>query len=338
MKSLNHAPSRAMQFFTSCIMLISLALFPFTSSNAEVVDKSVAVVNNDIITMSEVNELGQPMFQKAATEVPSEQLPTVMAQIRQNVIQKLIDRKLLVQEAARLNISVSDAEVNNAIERIISRNRVSRDQFLEDLKDIGMDETQYREDLKEQILSSKLVGYEVRSKIIIPEEKIIDYYDEHYTEHLQDDGYYILQIGTETSKSDGLHGDAAKQEARKRIKKIHDLALQGKDFKELAKRYSELPSADDGGDLGTFQEKEMAPFMKKAVVGLKPGAISSVVESPSGYQFFTTLSSKEGKIISKVPYDSVKDEIRDILYDQELQSQFEQWFKDIKEKAYIRIL
>ncbi len=327
-----------MRFLILFFTVVGLTFFPLTSSNAEVIDKSVAVVNNDIITMSEVNELGLPMFQKAAAEVPSEQLPAVTAQIKENIIKKLIDRKLLVQEAALLNISVSEQEIDKAIERIMTRNQVSREQFLDDLKSIGMDELQYREDLKEQILSSKLVGYEVRSKIIIPEEKIIDYYDEHYTEHLQEDGYYILQIGTETGKSQGLSEDQAKLAARKRIQKIHDLAREGEDFKKLAKDHSELPSAADGGDLGTFQENEMAPFMKNAVVGLRPGEISSIVETPSGYQFFTTLSAREGKIITKVPYDSVKDEIRDILYEEELQSRFEQWLKGIKEKAYIKIL
>lgn len=307
---------------------VFLLLFVFcTPCNvwAELIDRSVAIVNNDIITLSEVNELGQPLFQKAASEVPPEQLEEVMDQIRTSVIQKLIDKKLLLQEAGKMQITISEAEVDNALQRILLNNKITHEQFVVELKTIGMTEALYREDLKGQILRSKLVNYEVRSKVIIPEEKIIDYYDLHYTEQVGDGGYYILQIGTSRN-------------AKEKIVKVHDLAQNGGNFKELARKYSELPSAKDGGDIGIFQVKEMAPFMRDAIVGLQPGQISKIVKTPSGYQFFNILSSQEGQIITKVPYESVKEEIREQLYQQEMQLLYKNWIEGIRDKAYIKIL
>jgi len=82
----------------------------------------------------------------------------------------------------------------------------------------------------------------------------------------------------------------------------------------------------------------MASYMKNAIISLKPGDISSIVETPVGYQFFKLLSTKEGGIVIQEPYDTVKDEIREILFQEAMQSEFREWIKGIKERAYIRKL
>jgi len=114
--------------------------------------------------------------------------------------------------------------------------------------------------------------------------------------------------------------------------------MGGQDFKQLARQYSDLPSAVDGGDIGAFQEDEMAEYMRDAVTSLKPGEISPVVESPNGYMLFKLLSSQEGKIITKVPYESVKEEIRNTLYQQEMEKRYDTWLEEIRNQAYIKIL
>ncbi|HFQ89970.1 MAG TPA: peptidylprolyl isomerase [Desulfobulbus sp.] len=320
-------PSRI--FLGTLCLILALA----STLHADVVDRCVAVVNNDIITLSEVNELGKPLFQRIAEQVPSDQLAEALRQARRTVINKLIERKLLAQEAKKLHITVTDEEVNKALARILEQNHTSKEQFKKELAAIGMDEKHYREDLRDQILGSKVVNYEVRSKIIIPEEKIIDYYDTHYTEHVGKGGYYILQIGISWDK-EGI----SKQEARKKAERIRSLAVSGKDFKELARKYSDLPSSVDGGDIGVFKKDDMAPYMRKAVTSLKPGQVSEVVETPAGYQIFKLLSSQEGQIITKVPYKDVKEEIRDTLYKQEMQKVYKKWMKKMRDQAYIKIL
>ena len=315
------------------LFLIVSLILPL-SSFSELVDRSVAIVNDEIITLSELNELGQPLMQKAASEVPAEDLNEVMAQIRESVLEQLIDKKLLYQEGAKLNVHVSEAEVDNAIQRILTQNNVTMEELQVELDAIGMNEATYRNDLRGQILRSKLVNYEVRSKVIIPEEKIIDYYDLHYTEQVGEGGYYILQIGTLFQDND----DEARKQAKEKIAMVHEKAKQGGDFKKLARQYSELPSAGDGGDLGVFMEKEMAPFMRKAIINLQPGQISEIVTTSSGYQFFTILSRQEGQIITKVPYESVKEEIREKLHQEQLKQRYDEWIQGIREKAYIKIL
>ncbi|WP_306546807.1 peptidylprolyl isomerase [Desulfobulbus sp.] len=311
----------------ACLLTLS------TVSHANVVDRSVAIVNEDTITLSEVNELGRSFFKKITEETPADRLAETLQQARSTVIDKLIDKKLMVQEAKKLNIQVSDQEVDAALQRVLANNKTTMEQFRKEMTAMGMNEKQYKEELREQILSSKLINHEVRTKVVVTEDKILDDYHANYTEQVGGGGYYLLQIGC-------LWGSATptQEEAKSKAKKAHDLAEDGKDFKELARKYSDLPSAADGGDLGSFQKDEMAPFMRDAVVGLKSGEISPIVEADNGYHFFKLVSGQEGKIVAKVPYESVKEEIREKLSQQAMEARFKDWLKSIRDQAYIKIL
>ena len=325
---------RSIFLYTTCLLLLLIA-----QCYASVIDSCVAIVNNEVITLSEVNEAGKLMFQRIAEEAPSDQLAQALKQARKTIIEKLINKKLLLAQATAMNISVSDDEVDRALEQILNRNKTSKEQFTAELAKLGMNEQQYKENLREQILSSKLINYEVRSKVVIPESQIVDYYDQHYTEQVQEGGYYILQLGI-TPDGKGMPSDpvAANKAALKKAERILSMARSGHDFKKLARQYSDLPSAVDGGDIGTFQKDEMASYMRDAVTQLKPGEISPVIKSPNGYMIFKLLSSQEGEIITKMPYESVKEEIRDTLYQQEMQKRYKSWLEEIRSQAYVKIL
>lgn len=332
----NHLSAMSVRFgwLTACILLLT-SIHPLYA--ADIVDRVVAVVNDDVITMSEVNQEGKALFRRIAEQIPPDRLEEALQQARQNVVEELIDKKILQQEARKYDLKVTDEEVDRALKRILERNNTTMEQFRSELAAMGMNEQQYRENLRSQILSSKLVNMEVRSKVIIPEEKIIDYYDTHYMERMGDGGYYLLQIGINIDP-DIPDPERARTEARKKAEQIRERALAGEDFKELAKKYSDLPSAADGGDIGVFKADEMAPAMREAVINLKPGEISAIVETTSGFQIFKLLSSKQGQIVARAPYDEVKEEIRNILYQQETKELFDHWLKKMRENAYIKIL
>jgi peptidyl-prolyl cis-trans isomerase SurA len=319
------------------LLLCIFLLLPYTISVANVIDRSVAIVNNDIITLSEVNEIGAPFFRQITEETPPAQLPEALRQAQKAVIEQIIERKLLLQEAEKRNIRVSEAEIDTSLQRILSENRTTIDQFHEDLAAMGMNEKQYREELRQQILSSKLINQEIRAQIVIPEERVVQYYDRYYTEQANE-GYYLLQIGTVWGVPDRSGTIPTQAESREKILDIRERAVRGDEFKQLARDYSDLPSSVDGGDLGVFQRHEMAAAMRQAVINLKPGQISEIIEMNNTYQFFKVLSSQTGQITAKVPYESVKEEIRDQLFQQEMETRFKKWLQTIYDKAYIKIL
>ncbi len=325
-------------------ILPAIILFVFTSPlhGAELVDRVVAVVNDEIITMSDINGEGKEYFKKITEQAPPAQMEDALRRAREEVLNNLIDKKLIAQEAKKQNVSVSDEELQRAAQQMLSNNNMTRDMLDAQLGQMGMNYDTYLDSMRNQILQSKLVNYEIRSKIIITDDMILDYYDTHYTKHMGGGGYYLLQMGFTWEQSDEKEsapaGYAEKMDAKKRADRVHALVLGGQDFRALAQKFSDLPSAADGGDLGVFQEDEMAPYMQDAVVKLTTDEISKVIETPSGYQFFKLLSGQEGQIVVQAPLNSVKEEIRNKIYKQELKDNYDDWIKKIKTEAFIKKL
>lgn len=329
--------------FSVFFLFLLLSLLPGRQLKAEMVDRVVAVVNNEIITLSELDKEGEGTFRKIAATTPSANLATQLAQARAEILDTLIDKKLIAQKAAAQKISVSDAEVDTAFENVLQRSHLTREQLLVKLNEAGADEEVYRTTLRSQLLQNKLVGADVTSKVVVTDDMILDYYDANYISHVKEDGYYLLQIGCSWHDSENTDASKAAQyenklDAKNRVEKVHKLAKAGEDFAELARKFSDLPSREDGGDIGTFKLEDMASDMRDAVSGLKSGEVSDIIETNSGFQFFKLLSSGDDTIVKKASYEDVKDSIKQELYEKEIQKAYAEWVKKLKDQAYIQKL
>ena len=324
------------------LYIISLLVFLMwpAFSGAELIDRVVAEVNDDVITLSELEKAGESYFKRIRDNAPANEVKMALEKARVEVLASLVDKMLLRQEAGKMSISVSEAEIDMAIDQILARNKATIEDFRKDLAAMHMTEHEFREDLRDQILQSKLSNYQIRSRLVITEEDIQEYYQKQYTKETQESGYYILQMGFTWEKQGNLvmPGTVAKQDARKRAEEIRDRVLDGESFKELAKSFSNLPSAKDGGDIGLIKKDEMAQYMRDTVLPIKPGEVSPIVETESGFQFFKLLSVREGDMVILAPYESVRVEIRDLLYQEEIREQYDKWVKELREKAYIKTL
>ncbi|MBW1635018.1 MAG: SurA N-terminal domain-containing protein [Deltaproteobacteria bacterium] len=319
--------------YTICIILLPATGF------SELVDKVVAVVNNDVITLSEVEEEAAGLYMAIARNNSGEPLQQTLAQARDKTLNALIVRKLIAQKAEQYHMSVSDKEIENGFEKVRARSSLSKPEFIKQLETSGMSEKNYRRNIKAQILQSKVVNFAVQSKIIITEPMILDYYDENYTYRVEKGNYYLLQIGfLLDSDTNSEAPDKTKERTLKRAERVHNLAVKGQDFRMLAKKFSDLPSASDSGDIGTFTLDEMAPFMRSAVVSLSPDDISDIVETDRGFQFFKLLSGDDNAIVVTASYEDVKDEIKQKLYQQKLKKTYNEWVEDLRNKAYIQKL
>jgi peptidyl-prolyl cis-trans isomerase SurA len=343
-------PSTAARLFVAVTLLFS-ALLLSQPIQAEMVDKVVAVVNDDVITLSDLEREGEPTFRKIAAKAPSDQLAPALAAARAEILETMIDKSLINQKAAAQKITVTDAEIEAAFANVMQRTKMSREQLLAKLDDAGVDEAIYKETLKTQLLQNKLIGSDVSAKIVITDDMILDYYDTHYVSHAAapqaattgntgDTGYYLLQIGCSFQGGD-------RSEARKRIEEAHELAKSGEDFGAVARKFSDLPSRADGGDIGTFELSDMAEDMRRVVAGLQAGEVSEIIETPAGYQFFKlrsgggtggTTSASSSSIVAKAPYDQVKEKIKQELFEQEMKKAYGQWVKELKAQAYIQKL
>ncbi|MCB2183156.1 MAG: peptidylprolyl isomerase [Desulfobulbaceae bacterium] len=328
--------SRPIATFITFLCLLTL-LSAHASGGVEplLVDRCVAVVNDDIITLSELNEEAAPTIKKIMELAPPEQVDSAIEKARKDILSEMIDRKLIFQRAAKRGIEVSEADIDSAIERILEQNNLTVEQFRAQLDRMGSSEEKYRETLHSQIIRSKLIGYEIRSKVVITDEQIEDYYNNSSKNTTSSPGFHILQFGNAWGENGR---SSSKDDAEKRAHQLRDMIAAGENFKELAKTYSDLPSAEDGGDIGTFQKDELAPYMWNAIKDLRPGDVSDVIETPSGFQFFKLISSSQDGIISQAPLETIKEEIRATLYEEELKKKFDNWVKLLRDNSYVEEL
>lgn len=319
--------------------LFLILLIP-SFSQAEVVDRVVAIVNNDIITLSELEEEAAGLYTLIARKSGGAPMLDELAKAREITLDNLIDQTLIDQMARQQNINVTSQDIDRAFETMRSNVHLDQEAFIKKLEDSGMTERMYRSKLKTQILQSKLVSRDVRSRIVITEEMILDYYDTHYTSRVEKGSYYLLQMGFtwDHQIDDSEQLQKSRETAKRRANRVYKLTKGGKDFKTLAKKFSDLPSAADGGDIGIFTLDDMAPVMRDAIAPLASGELSQIVEFSSGFQFFKVLSGEEDSIVVTASLEAVRAEIKEKLYQEKLKEEFSQWVEKLRENAYIQKL
>lgn len=324
-----------------CLLLVLCGLQPHAGL-AALVDRNVAIVNNDTITLSEVNELAKPYFDQVRAQVPAEQQREAMGQARRMILERLIEKRLVAQEAAKRNLKVSDAELDSTLQQLLLSKNITRNEFLKELEEIGLSEKQYREELRDQILSSKLINTVVRAKILIPQDRILERYHS-----LAGPGssqmYNLLQIGATWNRPDASGKTLTKEQAKEKIEQIRRQALSGVDFAELARSHSDMPSAGEGGALGSFRLQDMAAPIRAAVEHLEIQGISPVVELDGSLLLFKRIpvsapQAEQEQAAMAMPSALEKEQIHQQLLQEEMEKRLQQWLEELRGKAYIKIL
>ncbi|MFU8819547.1 MAG: SurA N-terminal domain-containing protein [Desulfurivibrio sp.] len=331
----NHPPSplpRLLLILPLCCLLLILSI-QSGQAQVRIVDRVVAEINGEVITLSELNRELAAVEDQVLHQVMAGEQENALARARHQILAGMIDRLLVEQHAAKQGIQVGEREIDEAIGQIISENRITMAELQQDLEKLNTTLTDYRKELRAQILQSRLLSLEVRERIVITESRIREYYQENYAGKRQEEAFHILQMGFTWQST----SPADRDEARQRARSAREEALAGADFRELARRYSDLPSARDGGDLGVFHRDELAGVMLEHIPALSPGEISPLIATAAGYQFFKLLSAR-GDFRAQLSYEEAKDEIREKLYNQALEEQFTKWVSNLREDAYIRIM
>lgn len=321
--------SRALFFF--CIMGggVSDILAVETSD----IDRIVAVVNDDIIVLSELDLALEPYRERVKTlGYSSEKEQEVLYEVREKILNQLIDDKLRDQEIAKSDISVEDREVDDAIEHVKKESYFTDEELREALAQEGLTLEAYAERVKEDILRAKLVNLKVRSQIIITEEDVKSYYERHKDKYGSKTKYHLRHILMEPSPLDDEKRNEAIEE---KLHVVLNKLREGQLFENLAKQYSESPTADSGGDLGVFKLDTLSSQIKTAVAALKPGEFTSVIDTDQGYQIFMLQDIIEEP---GVPIEDVKSEIDDALYGEIIAKKYDSWIETLRKRAHIKII
>ncbi len=297
----------------------------------ELLDKVVAVVNDDIITKTELAAETQQLINTIIDSTPPEKVDDAIAQAHREILQRVIEERLIRQLAEKKKISISADEFNAAYQNLLDDNKMTKEQFVVELEKNGLTLAQHKEMFKSQMLQAKLVSFEIRSKIVVTEAMILDYYDREFAPETSQEAYSLMQIGVSWNQGE-------KSEALARAEKVRAMAMGKENFASLATEFSDLPSSEDGGDIGTFTEDEMSDKMREIILPLEQDEISEIIETDFGFQFFKVTEIKKDNVATKASYESVKEEIRQILYEQQFKKDYTDWMRQLKDDAYIEIL
>ena len=304
------------------ILFLMMIYWIFSCSvSAEVIDKIVAIVDSDIITLVELNKETSVYRNKIEAEAHSDDKKQKMIQeINVKVLNALIDNSLTQQEAIKYRISVSDNAVDNVVKNMMESRSMSLEQLEKALDNDGLTLTEYRKNIKKQILRNKLINHAVKSKVVVLESDIKSYYENHKEDYSGQKKYYLRNILI--NKEDKIQEISSQLDAKK-------------DFKELAKQYSIAPNAKDGGDLGLFDIQNFPDNIKTEIAKLKKGQFTDIIITPQGFQIFyiEDIVFDGGKT-----YDQARDEIHKILYNAQVEKKFKTWLESLKQNAHIEIM
>ncbi len=310
----------------------------FDIGHAKIIDRIVAVVNDDVITLSELESRAQPILAKIEQERKRPLSAKEKEEILAQILPQLIDEYLVDAEIKRLGIKIGDREVEQALQQLCKRNNITMQDLEAQLAAEGLTLEQYKEQLKRQIQRTELINAQVKSKIVVTDEQIADYLKQSSkpAPSKEESPTYVLQhvCIVPLNPDDPRSVKRAKKIAEEAYKELKN----GKPFEEVVAAYSAPAFKQNDGYLGGFKQEEMAPFIKEAIKDLKPGEYSKVVKTPLGFQIFKVkdITSESSDDVNVNSFE--KERVREQLYQQQVNARFDEWLREIRSKATIKIL
>ena len=313
------------------LLLAVTGLMPAFSFAAETCNRVVAIVNNQVITLYELNKTIKEMTGYSAEDLRLRDEQQFL-DARKQILYRIIDDKIAEEKIKELKINISERQIDAAIERIKSDNHMTQEDLVARVQVDGVTYEKYRERIKGQIERAQLIEYEVKSKIIISEADISRYYEENKEHFGTGDTVRLASIFlVRKSPDDPGELDALK----KRGEEILARLKAGADFTELARRFSEGPGGDEGGDLGTFKWEQLDAEAKTLLEGVPEGGFTDLIVRKNGVQIIKVVEKQGGK---RRPLEEVRGAIYDILYRQEVDSRYNEWIKGLRESSYTKII
>lgn len=304
-------------FFKPAFFAISiLALFP-TFASAHLEDRIVAVVNSDLIMLSDVKREVEPHEERIKQTHQGQDLAQRLKTAEYMALTKIIERKLQLQEARAKNVEVSDQEIKQAAQRMKQQGT----QF-------DLSNPQSVRSIRDQLLLMKVVEREVRSNVMVGESEMKRYYQGHRDRFALPEEYTLSQILVRTRSSDEI------DDARAKIHKAMEDLKRGEKFEDVALQYSDGPNSLQGGKLGLVHQGELVPAIERAIATLVPGGISDIIQHADGFHIVRLEDKKPKQYRS---FEEVKQEIQGLVFEQKNEDVFQSWLANLKNKAYIEI-
>ncbi len=316
------------------ILVIILGLFiaQIAYARTELLDRVVAIVNDDVITQSEVDTMLRPLYEQHMRDYSGETAMKMLSDAQQKLLSQLIEDRLVLQEAVKKKIEVNDEDIDREI-RFFKQKFGSQAELEKALKTENASLADLKSRLKKQALIRKLHEGEVRSKVIISPKELESYYAEHVSEFSNSEQVRVRSLTikkSDDSRAQGLEDEHAK----KRLLDLQARLLKGEDFEKIVKENSEDKYADQGGVGKWIKRGDMIPSVDEVIFKTEPLKITEMIETPIGYHLFKVV---EKQAASQKTFEQSRDQIYEILFRKKSEDRFTAWMKELKKKSFISV-
>jgi len=312
-------------------IIIAAGIFISVPAIAEIMERIVAVVNGEVITLSELNSAFEPFGKRIEEGYKGPDKEKVIAENRLAMLNKMIDNIIIDQEAKKSQMIVKDEEVTDTINDLLSRRKMKMEDLVNELAKENSSLEAHRKEVKAHLLRMRLLRREIRSKVAVTEEEIGEYYRRNRDAYEGKEAVRIKQILILFPKGADVK---TKAKLREEMDAIHKRLLNGEPFDLLAAQYSQGPSAAVFSDLGFLEKGSMLPDVEGVALGLKKDEISKVIESPVGLHIIQALDRRGAGI---KPIESVREEIKAKLEEEKIDKKYDEWIKELRNKSLIEI-
>jgi peptidyl-prolyl cis-trans isomerase SurA len=288
---------------------------------AEVVDRIVAEVNDEIITMSELQNMAKAIQTQSGVK-PTGQIDS---KVQREMLEALIDRKLAKAEAKRRGITVAPKELEEALGRFKQRNNIPDDETLaKALANQGLSLKEFKQQISDQMIRDRLLAVAVGTKISVSDADVQRFYDQHFKQ-----GGAQVRLLTVSIPFPPGATDEQKEETKRKAESILEDVQRGISFAEAAGKLSLSPS-----DLGYVSQSDLDPRLAEYLDKIKPKEVAPVA-TPEGFQLVQIVDRRSGQARS---FAEAAPQIRQILSQQEMEKQFTEWVKTLRGKAHIKVM
>lgn len=314
------------QRFAAALVVLLAAVVASSASGRELLDGVAAQVGGEVVLVSEVEMMATPVEKRMREQGAREGDFLIM---RAEVLERLIEQKLLSDMVRRLELTVSDEEVDAAISSIAAETGITVSQLLRSVTAHGMTTLEYRDKLKEEIERSKVVNGMVRSKVTVSEKEVRALYLERFSNQATGgEEVYLRHILV-----------ASGEQMRRDQKTACGIAAFGKErigagtisFPALAREISDV-NGERGGEMGWIHSKDIAAWMATTVRGLEPGSVSDVVEMPFGCNLLELVDRREFRPMT---FEQAAPAIENEIFSRKTEHEFANWIDEVRGQTYI---
>ncbi|HUJ08483.1 MAG TPA: peptidyl-prolyl cis-trans isomerase [Verrucomicrobiae bacterium] len=353
--------ARAARKRQTAVVLSAFLTLSSVARAAEIVDGVAAIVNDKVITYSEVRDFVQPVVQQLRRNYTGDQLVEQVRKAQMDALNQLIERTLIIEEfkekGYKIPETVIDQQINDIIADDYGGNRAA---FIKTLEAQNLTLAQYRDQVRDRVIVQAMRGHKAQQAVVVSPYKIEKYYQDNLdqykvgdqiklrmifikrgqeseaTSHAAEGGSNVTEqaVGSNlveaASESNAPPKDVQSELAEEIVAKLD----AGDSFESMARVYSEAKEAKEGGDWGWIGKDVLRKELNAVAFSLKPGQHSRVIETAEGYYI---LHVDDVKPAHTIPLADVRDDIERILLQQQRAKMQEDWVKDLRGKAYIRL-